>query len=366
MAEDLHPQDDGFGPITAYLAEKLKADNVTAPIEAVLTMAGKSEDPVRLRRRFKIKTRNLVGLSLMVGHARAGAPQTALRHAAMAVPNRADGVVLKFIRKLEKLAPEPGRPFRDADGSPIVFVVSYPRSGNTRFLNIMDATYPRSRLTAFLSEGRYFSARSETCALPSPVFVKDHNLRAIYGDNPVIYLARDGRDCVLSGNDFALRAAHVSDDKRVEGSDSLSLVVEGDEKGPPFGGWPQQMQAALAWKAAGRDITILNYDDWVSDNGYELVSAALRQAGVALSQEQYDQGLSHAQTKETALRVKNDRWKRARIYTQGSMMDQWLDTPDASKWRKVLTPREKQRLHEAGFTKMLIEGGFETDPDWWR
>jgi hypothetical protein len=96
------------------------------------------------------------------------------------------------------------------------------------------------------------------------------------------------------------------------------------------------------------------------------VAAALAAAGVALAEAHYARGLAHAAAREADLRTRNPTWGRTRIYPEGSLMDRWLDTPGASKWRTLLGPEDRRRLHEAGFTDPLVRAGFETDPDWWR
>ncbi|GAB5376694.1 MAG: hypothetical protein AcusKO_31560 [Acuticoccus sp.] len=351
--------------VRGLLAERLAADTAGVDADALLAAASATGKPGALRARVPLADPRLHALALMLVMARAGDPARALTLSAQAIERRPGPVLHRFVEDLERAAraAEPAGPLLDGDGNAIVFVVSFPRSGSTRFLNIMAGAFPGSRFTAFLSEGRYVSPWGAGCAAKGPVFVKDHALKDAYRHNRVLYLVRDGRDCMLSFNDFRLRRAAGGGAEA--GADTLAAVVEGGDAGPPFGGWPAEVNKALQWRAAGCDIALLPYDALVGPQGFEVTAAALAGAGITLTAERYEAGLANAAQKETALRANGAGWGRERIYPAGSLMDRWLDASGASKWQALLRPQDKAMLHNAGFTGPLMRAGFEKDENWW-
>ena len=350
--------------VRKHLADRLAEIGADCAVDALVEAARTARRPGPLAREFGFENAQPAALAMIVARAEDGRTEEALTFTAMAIERRAVPPVHRLLAALEAASSPPEGPMTDAEGRPLVFVVSYPRSGNTRFLNILAGAFPGSRFTALLSEGRYVSPRGPGCAARGPVFVKDHVLREEYRHNPVVYLARDGRDCCLSFNDFKLRKPDVEEATIRRGADSLEVILErGADR---FGAWPAHVTAALDWKAAGRNLTIVTYDALMADDGYPVVAGALAVAGVDLSRDRYEAGLRNAADKEEQLRAKAPGWARERIYPQGSMMDRWLDIADASKWRSLLGPEDRARLHAAGFTEPLLRAGFEGDPNWWQ
>lgn len=357
----------GTGAVRALLAERLAEAGLSQSADQLIAQAKWAKRPGDVARALGMTNAQPAALAMMLARAEEGRIEDALALSAFAVERRPVPVLRAFLDTLERAAQRPDGPLVDGEGRPIVFVVSYPRSGSTRFLNIMAGAFPGSRFTAFVNEGRYVSPHGRGSVAHGPVFVKDHTLQDEYRQNPVIYLARDGRDCCLSYNDFKLRRPEVEETAVAEGADSLTLIVEPGAGGapPPFGGWPDHMSAALDWREAGGDLTIVTYDALMAQDSFETVEAGLAAAGVDLSRERYAKGLDNAAEKETQLRAQNPNWARERIYPHGTMMDRWLDTKGVSKWRDLLGQGERARLHAAGFTQPLIRAGFEGDPNWW-
>ncbi len=358
---------NGTGAVRALLAERLAEAGLSQSVDQLIAQAKWAERPGPVARALGTTNVQPVALAMMLARAEEGRIEDALALSALAVERRPSPVLRTFLDALERAAQQLDGPLVDGKGRPIVFVVSYPRSGNTRFLNIMAGAFPNSRYTALFGEGRYVSPHGRGSVVNGPAFVKDHTLRDQYRQNPVIYLARDGRDCCLSFNDFKLRRPEAGEAAITAGADSLAMIVEpGPGGAPAFGGWPRHMSAALDWREAGGDLTIVTYDALMAEDSFGIVAAALAGAGVDLSRERYAKGLDNAAEKETQLRAQSPNWARERIYPQGSMMDRWLDTEGVRKWRTLLGPDEKARLHGAGFTQPLIRAGFEQDPNWWK
>src|SRR5450755_2504536 len=97
-----------------------------------------------------------------------------------------------------------------------VFLVSYPRSGNTwtRFL-IANLLYPDQRVTfanieRLIPDAEALSSRYKK-GIPSPRVIKSHQ----YFDHrygKVLYIARDPRDMLLSYYHFSRKYRHIADD----------------------------------------------------------------------------------------------------------------------------------------------------------
>lgn len=366
MSKSLPQGAPALAPIRAFLADRLAAAGCRTRLEAALGEAGTADSPSRFARSIDLEDVPAAALAMMLARAEEGRYADALALSPFGVERRADPVVRAFLDGLEEIAERPPGPLVDADGRPVVFVVSYPRSGNTRFLNIMAGAFPGSRFTAMVGEGRYVSSQGWGVAFAGPVFVKDHVLRDAYRHNPVIYLARDGRDCVLSYNDFKLRRAAAREAALAAGCDGLGWILAEMAAPQSFGPWPDHLRKALAWQDEGADLIVLKYDDMMSEGAFERVSAALAAAGVTLDADRYERGLRNAEAREETLRRASPGWGRERIYPAGSLMDRWLDVPHASKWRALFGPDDKVRLHEAGYTGPLIRAGFEEDPHWWQ
>ncbi|MEM6762655.1 MAG: hypothetical protein AAF615_07255 [Pseudomonadota bacterium] len=349
------------------LAAYLASDGAAVDAATLLAAAAEHRSADELARACGLKKSQPAGLALMIHRAETTNAADALAYTGVALRHNPDGNVRRLVRLLERNATREPGPYLTADGKPVIFVVSFPRSGNTRFLNILGDVFSGSRFTAFMHEGRYFSEMGTGSAANAPVFVKDHELRDAYRDNPVIYLARDGRDCALSYNDFMLRRSGTTAEQVEAASDTLSIIAGRESAGDDRQAhWPSHMNSALDWQRAGRPIAILEYNELLGDAGYKLTAGALELAGIDLDEAAYEKGVKTAENSETRLRTTNRRWGREAIYPAGSLMDRWLQTPGVSKWRDVLSPKHRKELHEADYTPALLEAGFEDDPSWWQ
>ena len=116
-----------------------------------------------------------------------------------------------------------------------VFIVSYPRSGNTwtRFL-IANLIYPEEAITFANMEWKipdvYKNTRRQLLRTPRPRILKSHE----YFDpryKKVIYIVRDPRDVALSYYHFARKYRKVEDGYPLERYISRFIAGEVDEYG---------------------------------------------------------------------------------------------------------------------------------------
>ncbi|HUI25391.1 MAG TPA: sulfotransferase domain-containing protein [Candidatus Kryptonia bacterium] len=160
----------------------------------------------------------------------------------------------------------------------VVWVASYPRSGNTLFRMLLFYLYGEKTYSIYPEpEFRRLSAADTVghAPLPAPLpqlaadsrvyFVKTHELPR--NDWPTIYLVRDGRDSLVSHTHFwmAFRNAHPWRRrlKRVLGGSeferTLSRFIRTDD---PFNGWSHHVLAWTVDRVHGATVPV-RYEDLV-------------------------------------------------------------------------------------------------------
>jgi hypothetical protein len=175
----------------------------------------------------------------------------------------------------------------------IVWLASYPRSGNTFFRILLHrlfglqthSVYSGARLAKRYPEdaARLLSLAGQMeveCDLdllqagPGMHIVKTHDLPA--GDTyPAIVLVRDGRDAVVSYAHYALKTEQgIALPGRDLFEETLEQLIVGDN----FGGWSRSVNAWI--DRAGRDAAI-RYEDLIVDPA-GIVANTLRRLGVAV------------------------------------------------------------------------------------
>ncbi len=170
----------------------------------------------------------------------------------------------------------------------IVWVASFPRSGNTFFRVLLHhlygldnySIYPTQRaaelgLVEPLSHKEMPGSIEEMKAMPQTFFVKTHELPP--DDEPAIYMVRDGRDALVSYTHYFLKFdAHANDHRLGDGLRSRIRRALGKTETPftmnlrrmitqaPYGGWSGNV---LAW-TRDRDpvkTSVLTFDQLVND-----------------------------------------------------------------------------------------------------
>ncbi|MGH7266470.1 MAG: sulfotransferase domain-containing protein [Candidatus Rokuibacteriota bacterium] len=171
----------------------------------------------------------------------------------------------------------------------LVWVASYPRSGNTLFRILLNRTY--GVVTASLYPGEADEAGphaavasaigavplplppAELAARPEPWFVKTHELPT--PDHPALYLVRDGRDVLVShahyvlDYDRGLAPAERPDLYR----QTLRMLIETDAS---FGGWGRHV---LSWLDRAVPTAVVRFEDLVR-TPLACLRQAMRQLGL--------------------------------------------------------------------------------------
>ncbi|MCF3933131.1 hypothetical protein L1787_06845 [Acuticoccus sp. M5D2P5] len=344
-------------------------DNEDAPSSDALISAGKEHDDVdSLKQAFPSVDQRAAALAFVIGQADQERYEAALSYMVRVGSLTGKEPVRNFIKALNAQLPEPDfdQPYVDLDGNPVTFVVSFPRSGNTHLIQLLTHSLRAGIATAHFGNRAHFSRKVRTIGYRSPVFVKDHGIRDAYRHNPVIYQHRDGRDSLLSFNDFTAQGTNRSRPEDIPAlSDSLGPVIERLKK-TNYGTWNENVDAALAHHDKYGNVVISRYDDLTGPNAFASLRDTLAAINIELTEKAYAAASERSQKNATRLRSQNVQWGKAPIYPEGSMMDRWLKIGSGSRWRAVLSAEDKSLLHSIGMTETLMKIGYETNEDWWR
>jgi hypothetical protein len=172
----------------------------------------------------------------------------------------------------------------------VVWIASYPRSGNTFFRVLLHHVFGFQTYTVYSVANDATRMREDTETLMRLVgqpelecnvdvlrsdanrhFVKTHDLPS--DDSPAIVLIRDGRDAVVSYAHFILKTEHGIEQP---GSEALEKTLEAIIDGDLFGGWSRNVNA---WLDRGGCKSVIRYEDLIEDP-VRVVTAALGNLGI--------------------------------------------------------------------------------------
>lgn len=154
-----------------------------------------------------------------------------------------------------------------------VFIVSYPKSGNTwtRFL-IGNLIYKDGVDFSNIEErvpDIYVNSDAVMGKLPSPRILKSHE----YFDpryKKVIYIVRDPRDVVVSYWHFAKKQKKISE--RVTLDSFVDYFIQGSLDG--YGTWGEHVGSWLGSRGGSENMLLLKYEDMLIDTEEELRKVA--------------------------------------------------------------------------------------------
>jgi hypothetical protein len=156
-----------------------------------------------------------------------------------------------------------------------VFIVSYPRSGNTwtRFL-IGNLLYQDDPITFANIESRipeiYFNPDHAMRRLPRPRILKSHeSFQPRYPR--IIYIVRDPRDVCVSNYHHNVKAGNIPDDFPMDDFVPRFLRAEFDTQ---FGSWADNAGSWLAMREGSGNFLLLRYEDMKQNAAGELTRVA--------------------------------------------------------------------------------------------
>lgn len=220
-----------------------------------------------------------------------------------------------------------------------VFLVSYPRSGNTwaRFL-ISNLVFQNDPTTFTNVESRipeiYFNPDHVMRRLPRPRILKSHECFQPHYPR-IIYIVRDPRDVAISFYHHNVKWRNISDDYPMEEFVPRFMSAEFDTK---WGSWSDHVLSWLSMRQGRSDFLFLRYEDMKQDP-----TAALKHIGTFL------QGCSFRDIDLT-----EEKLARAVELSSPERMRQ-LEKEQAGKW--VLT---KQTRSDKPFVRTATAGGWKS------
>ena len=220
-----------------------------------------------------------------------------------------------------------------------VFIVSYPRSGNTwvRFLlgNLIE---PNDPVTFSNVESRipeiYFNTDGFLRRLPRPRMLKSHECFQPHYPH-VLYIVRDPRDVALSYFHHNVKARNIPDDYPMASFVPRFIAGEFDFR---FGCWRDHVLSWTAVRANDPRFLMLRYEDMKRGP-----VDALRNARAFLERCSFRQLDSNEETLQRAIDLSSADRMRA------------LEKQEASQW--VLTRKTRS---DKPFVRSAISGGWKT------
>jgi len=220
-----------------------------------------------------------------------------------------------------------------------VFLVSYPRSGNTwaRFL-IGNLIRPQEPVTFSNIETRipeiYFNPDREMRRLPRPRILKSHECFQPHYRR-IIYIVRDPRDVAVSFYHHNLKARNIPDGYPMDDFVPRFVAAEFDTR---WGCWADNVMSWLSMRQGQSSFILLHYEDMRKNPAQELARVA-----AFLKQYSFENIDDSPQTLQRAVELGSPERMRA------------LEKEQARDW--VLT---RLTRHDKPFVRTAVSGGWKS------
>ena len=236
-----------------------------------------------------------------------------------------------------------------------VWLVSYPRSGNTLMREYLAILQGRPQLSVYPNDVVEPPGPRLTDALDRIVMVKSHQWPS-KDDDAVVYLVRDGRNATLS---FLYLACMFGGHTVSRPADICAAVQRLDQT---EGSWAEHVRTALAQQER-RPLLILRFEDLIADPAATLVCLAsflgatlpLSVASVCVDQQRLNTTYDRHQV--SGMRVEPE---------PDSLFALLKQNRRDGRWREILDAAAKRHMHLSGATEFLLRFGYDTDAAWWQ
>lgn len=238
-----------------------------------------------------------------------------------------------------------------------IFLVSYPRSGNT-WLRFVLGTYISDKKVDWLNLERIFPdmyrcSEKFLNSLPNPRYIKSHHP---YDKrfNKVIYVVRDPRDVVISYYYWNVKFNNFEDTQE-NFDEFFEDFVTGRIR--DFGTWSHNVESWInKCSANGEKFFLLRYED-LKTNTREIIVDILTFLGEPISVKRLDKvlewtSMSNMKALEVAQRDKSD------LLETTNKSYNFVGSGDSGKVRKKLSRIQLNRLNN-NFKETMIKFGYE-------
>jgi hypothetical protein len=223
-----------------------------------------------------------------------------------------------------------------------VFLVSYPRSGNTwtRFLvaNLLDPEHPATfgNIESRVAE-IYFNYDHVLRSLPRPRILKSHE--AFIPRYPrVIYIVRDPRDVAVSFYHHNIKWRNIPEDYPISDFIPRFIAAQFD---PWSGSWGDNVKSWISMRGESSNFLLLRYEDLKQNTQAELLRMAefLREAGfsgIATSPEELARAIERSSPER--MRVLEKEHTRQHVQLKRTRQDKpFIRTATSGGWRSALS-----------------------------
>ena len=243
-----------------------------------------------------------------------------------------------------------------------VFVVSYPRSGNTwtRFL-IGNLIYPDDPVTFANVESRipeiYFNPDRRLRRLKRPRILKSHE--SFQPHYPaVIYIVRDPRDVAVSYYHHNVKAGNIPDNYAMEDFIPRFMAAEFDTK---LGSWSDNVLSWLRLRQGSERFLLLRYEEMKANPAAELRRIAQFLGGCNFARvDTSPDKLARAVELSSPQRMRELEKTQAKdwVLTRKTRQDKpFVRTASAGGWKGTLSERSVALL-EANWGGLMRELGY--------
>lgn len=219
-----------------------------------------------------------------------------------------------------------------------VFIVSYPKSGNTwvRFLigNYVTGGKCTFKNNHLITPDIHMNPeRIEN--LDRPRFIKSHS--QYEGKYPnTVYIVRDGRDVSVSYYHYSLKMGNV--DKDLSFSGFLDMFNEGSVG--PFGKWSDHVNGWL--DHAEEDVVITRYEDLLDDAAGEL-KRMLEFCGITIDEDRVDKAVE-ASSFERMRRLREEQQDVVQTIRQSDPEKKFLRSGEKGEWKEYVAGKQKKKF----------------------
>ncbi len=234
------------------------------------------------------------------------------------------------------------------------YLVSYPRSGSTLVRSYFAILQGAPQLSVYADDFVGADGMALAPALDGLDLIKSHELPP--GDEPIVYLVRDGRNATLSNLQMtALFGGHGF--ARLDEVREALQWLDARE-----GSWSRHVAAALA-QSRHRPVLFVRYEDIVAAPEDALARIIGFMDAVVAPEILGEAVARHRQADRYAENPYNGFLNTP---PEGSIFDLLQRHRRGAYWRHILDAPSRRYLHDTGATDLLMQFGFEQSPQWWQ